>query len=104
MYENPIICDSVYEFNGKKVGYLAYTGFDLKSINPLIEIGKKFKAEGIEELVLDLRYNGGGYVITENVLASMFAPQEAVSSKGSCMVTIHGFHLSCHSLFFLLKG
>lgn len=81
MYENPIICDSVYEFNGKKVGYLAYTGFDLKSINPLIEIGKKFKAEGIEELVLDLRYNGGGYVITENVLASMFAPQEAVSSK-----------------------
>ena len=65
MYENPIICDSVYEFNGKKVGYLAYTGFDLKSINPLIEIGKKFKAEGIEELVLDLRYNGGGYVITE---------------------------------------
>lgn len=81
MYENPIICDSVYEFNGKKVGYLAYTSFDLKSINPLIEIGKKFKAEGIDELVLDLRYNGGGYVITENVLASMFAPQESIRKR-----------------------
>jgi len=21
-----------------------------------------------------------------------------------CMVTIHGFHLSCHSFLFLLKG
>lgn len=80
MYENPIICDSIYKFNGKKVGYLAYSSFDLKSINKLIEIGKKFKKEGIKELILDLRYNGGGYVITENVLASMFAPQEAVSS------------------------
>ena len=94
MYENPIICDSVYEFNGKKVGYLAYTSFDLKSINPLIEIGKKFKAEGIEELVLDLRYNGGGYVITENVLASMFAPQEAVSSKKVFEKEIYNSYLS----------
>lgn len=81
MYENPILCDTVYEFNGKKVGYLAYTNFDLTSIPKLIEIGKKFKSEGIKELVLDLRYNGGGYVITENVLASMFAPKANVDAK-----------------------
>lgn len=94
MYENPVICDSIYEFNGKKVGYLAYTSFDLKSIQPLIEIGKKFKAENIEELILDLRYNGGGYVITENVLASMFAPQEAVSNKDVFEKEIYNSHLS----------
>ena len=81
MYENPILCDTVYEFNGKKVGYLAYTSFDLISIPELIEVGKKFKSEGIKELVLDLRYNGGGYVITENVLASMFAPKANVDAK-----------------------
>lgn len=81
MYENPILCDSIYEFNGKKVGYLAYTSFDMNSIPQLVEIGKKFKAEGVSELVLDLRYNGGGYVITENVLASMFAPQAAVDAQ-----------------------
>ena len=80
MYENPILCDTVYEFNGKKVGYLAYTSFDLISIPELIEIGKKFKSEGIKELVLDLRYNGGGYVITESVLASMFAPKANVDA------------------------
>ena len=66
MYENPILCDSVYNFDGKKVGYLAYSSFDLESIPELINICKDFKSEGIKELVLDLRYNGGGYVITEN--------------------------------------
>ena len=81
MYESPILCDTVYEFNGKKVGYLAYTNFDLNSIPQLVEIGKKFKSEGIKELVLDLRYNGGGYVITENVLASMFAPKANVDAR-----------------------
>ena len=81
MYENPILCDSVYNLDGKKVGYLAYSSFDLKSIPELINICKEFKNEGIKELILDLRYNGGGYVITENVLASMFAPQTNVTNK-----------------------
>ncbi|MCR8893559.1 S41 family peptidase [Bacteroides sp. ET336] len=80
-YENPILCDSVYNLDGKKVGYLAYSSFDLKSIPKLINICKEFKNEGIKELILDLRYNGGGYVITENVLASMFAPQVNVTNK-----------------------
>lgn len=80
-YEDPVLCDSIYEFGGKKVGYLAYSSFDLHSIEKLVETARKFKAAGVEELVLDLRYNGGGYVITENVLASLFAPQEAVDQK-----------------------
>lgn len=80
MYEDPVLCDSVYEFNGKKVGYLAYSAFDLTSISKLIAVCKDFKAAGVRELVLDLRYNGGGYVLTENVLASMLAPQQAVAS------------------------
>ena len=80
IYEDPILVDSVYEINGKKVGYLAYTSFDLTSIHELIRIAKDFKTQGIEELILDLRYNGGGYVITENVMASMFAPQDVVTA------------------------
>lgn len=82
MYENPILCHKTFDFgNGNKIGYLAYSSFDLNSIPELIDICKEFKAEGIKKLVLDLRYNGGGYVITENVLASMFAPQDVVDAK-----------------------
>lgn len=80
MYENPVLHHCTFEFNGKKVGYLAYSSFDLKSIPELVEISKKFKSEGVQELILDLRYNGGGYVITENAMGSMYAPQAAVSS------------------------
>ncbi|WP_278365533.1 S41 family peptidase [Phocaeicola barnesiae] len=82
MYENPILCYKTIDLdNGNKIGYLAYSSFDLNSIPELIEISKDFKAKGVKKLVLDLRYNGGGYVITENVLASMFAPQDVVDSK-----------------------
>lgn len=82
MYENPILCYKTIDLdNGNKIGYLAYSSFDLNSIPELIEICKDFKAKGVKKLVLDLRYNGGGYVITENVLASMFAPQDVVDSK-----------------------
>ena len=35
---------------------------------------------GIDDLVLDLRYNGGGYLVTEEVLASMLAPVSAVEA------------------------
>lgn len=82
MYEDPILCYKTIDLgNGNKIGYLAYSSFDLTSIPELIEICKEFKAEGVKKLVLDLRYNGGGYVITENVLASMFAPQNVVDAK-----------------------
>lgn len=81
MYEDPVLCYKTFDVNGKKIGYLAYSSFDLKSIPELIDICQEFKNDGIKELVLDLRYNGGGYVITENVLASMFAPQVNVTNK-----------------------
>lgn len=81
IYEDPVLLDSVYVFNGKKVGYLAYAAFDLLSANKLIEVSKKFKSEGIKELILDLRYNGGGYVSTEELLGSLIAPKSVVTGN-----------------------
>lgn len=75
MYTSPVLHHQIYEVNGKKVGYLCYSSFDLESAGKLIDICKEFKAAGIEDLILDLRYNGGGYVVTEIVLASMLAPE-----------------------------
>lgn len=80
MYCNPILCHQIFDINGKKVGYLAFDGFDITSIPDLLDICKEFKEEKVTELILDLRYNGGGYVFTENILASIFAPADAVNS------------------------
>lgn len=80
MYENPVLSTEVFTVAEKKVGYLAYANFDLESCAKLIDVCKKFKAEGISELILDLRYNGGGYVATEELLASMLAPKSNVEA------------------------
>ena len=59
------------DIGGKKVGYLVYTGFRFSYHSELNEVFAFFKSEGIDELVLDLRFNGGGTVITSAYLSSM---------------------------------
>ena len=79
MYEDPIQTVTILQNqNGRKVGYLHYTSFTLDSCDGLPEVFRRFVEEGIDDLVLDLRYNGGGYVVTGEVLASMLAPLSAV--------------------------
>ena len=81
MYEDPIVKTEVFDCGGKKVGYLAYTSFTFESSLGLYDVCKEFKKQGVTELILDLRYNGGGYVFTEEVLASMLAPEAEVKAK-----------------------
>ena len=78
MYEDPVLVDKTFDVAGKKIGYLAYSAFDLNSSQTLPDVFRRFKSENIDELILDLRYNGGGYAFTENVLASMIAPMANV--------------------------
>lgn len=86
MYEDPVLMHKVFDCGGKKVGYLMYTSFTFDSCYDLVDVCKDFKQQGVKELILDLRYNGGGYVFTENVLASMLAP-EAEVKNGSVFQT-----------------
>ena len=80
MYEDPIVKTEVFDCGDKKVGYLAYTSFTFESCLGLYDVCKEFKKQGVTELILDLRYNGGGYVFTEEVLASMLAPEAEVKA------------------------
>ncbi|MVN91052.1 S41 family peptidase [Mucilaginibacter aquatilis] len=61
---------------GKKVGYFAFSRFTVMS-NAKAKIDEafnKFTADGITELVIDLRYNGGGAVETSQYLANYLVP------------------------------
>lgn len=71
MQENPIQLDTVLNVNNFKVGYLVYNGFNADFDIQLNDVFKKFKDAGLDKLVLDLRYNGGGSVQTAKYLASM---------------------------------
>lgn len=67
--------------NDKKIGYLFYSSF-IDEYNPkLFETFAKFKAEGVTDLIVDLRYNHGGSIGAATYLASLIAPKAAVQSK-----------------------
>jgi len=59
--------------NGTKVGYLVLKDFIVQAEAPLAAAFAEFRGAGATELILDLRYNGGGRVSTSNVLASLSA-------------------------------
>ena len=80
MIEDPVTIYTVLNNGEKKIGYMHYTSFTAESCYSLIEACKEFKAAGIKELILDLRYNGGGAVVTEEVLMSMLAPRANVEA------------------------
>jgi len=82
---NPVLKDTVYKndarFAGKKIGYLFYTDFISNFNNKLYEACTKFKAEGVTDLVIDLRYNHGGHGQAAAYLASLIAPRNVVESR-----------------------
>lgn len=63
-----IYIDSIYMENSIKIGYLCYLRFD--DIKDLVPVLKKFYDAKIDEMILDLRYNPGGYVSTCKYLSN----------------------------------
>jgi C-terminal processing protease CtpA/Prc len=69
--ENPVHKTEVIQVANMKIGYLMYNGFNNNFENQLNAAFAEFAAAGVDELVLDLRYNGGGSVQTAVNLGSM---------------------------------
>lgn len=69
--ENPIAYYKKFEINNKKIGYLVYNGFQSNYNDELNAAFAKMKQDGVTDLVLDLRYNGGGSVETAIALGQM---------------------------------
>ncbi len=85
---SPVAYSTVFEFenkvaekiglSGKKVGYMAYLGFENEYDKELIEAMEQLATEGITDLILDLRINGGGSVPTSTMLGSMLLSESYV--------------------------
>lgn len=81
MYEDPVVTTKILDVNGTKVGYLFYAGYYKESHGRLADVFADFEAEGVSELILDLRYNPGGNAQTPPYLASFIAPENVVKNR-----------------------
>jgi hypothetical protein len=85
--EHPVILDSVYSVNAKTIGYLSFNSFlgDTTEIyNQFARVFNKFNAANVNDVIVDLRYNGGGYVNVAQKLVDYLAPS---SASGGLMMT-----------------
>ena len=71
----------VLDSKGSKVGYLLFNDFFLPGEAQLKSAIEGFRAAAVSDLILDLRYNGGGYVYMASQLAYMIAPPETTAGK-----------------------
>ncbi len=80
---NSVLHRDVYPLEGKKVGYLAYQSFRATSgLTPtrsqeIEDTFNFFQNQGINELIIDLRYNGGGSVAVTEQILNYLAPAGA---------------------------
>ena len=72
---NPIQVNKVIQMGGKKIAYLMYTQFSQGFDKELNSVFSEFKSEGVDELILDLRYNRGGLTKTALYLSGMITGQ-----------------------------
>jgi len=118
--EDPVLLDSVYAVNGKKIGYLVFNSFlgDTAQIyNNFNRVFNRFTNEGVQDVVVDLRYNGGGYVTVARRLANFLAPASAngqmmmmqkFNNKYSTYNSSENFNkrgaLNLNRIFFIVSG
>ncbi len=73
--ENPVAIVKTIEEDTHKIGYLMYNQFSSAFDAQLNDAFATFQSEGITDLIVDLRYNGGGRVSTATYLGGMITGQ-----------------------------
>lgn len=75
--KKPVPFSTILMNNNKKVGYLLFNEHIATASSQLMTAVKQFQTANIDDLVLDLRYNSGGFVYVADELASMLAGKAA---------------------------
>ena len=77
----PVKEAKVLDAGGTNVGYLLFNDFIVPGEGQLKAAIQNFKDADVRDLVLDIRYNGGGYLYMASQLAYMIAPPARTAGK-----------------------
>jgi carboxyl-terminal processing protease len=66
---SPVLHHEIIDQAGKKIGYLVFETFIRSAYPELEDVFTEFSTAGIDELIVDLRYNRGGYLTVADTLA-----------------------------------
>ena len=91
---DPVLYTNIYNIGGKKIAYLFYTDFIRNYNQSLYDAFSTFRQAGVTDLVLDLRYNHGGSVISAIYLSSLIAPETKVRNKSPLIVMNYNSYLN----------
>ncbi len=90
---DPVNVSKTIDVAGNKIGYLHFTTFGTTSAEQaLFDAMTTFQADGITDLVLDLRYNGGGFLAIAGELGYMIAGSAQTSGKTFDKLTFNDKH------------
>lgn len=80
---DPVLIKKVIEHEGHRIGYLFYAQYIANYNSSLDDAFRHFRDEQVTDLVIDLRYNPGGYTSAAQHLCSSFAPLNEVNTSGT---------------------
>ncbi|MEP6948939.1 MAG: S41 family peptidase [Ginsengibacter sp.] len=78
--QQTVYLDTVYNRGSKTIGYMVLNSFlgDTSEIyGDFDRVMNNFASQNVSDIVIDLRYNGGGYVSVQEKLADYLAPSSA---------------------------
>jgi len=114
--QNGVFYKNIFNVSGHQTGYLVYDSFLGYTDDELNEAFSYFKNNSITELIVDLRYNQGGYISLAEQFANMAAPLIAIghpmfsrihndivgpSYDSTTNFALHDLNLNLDRIFFL---
>ncbi len=116
IHQNSVFYKNIFNVSGHMTGYLVYDSFLGYSEDELNEAFTYFKDNNITELIIDLRYNQGGYISLAEQMANMVIPLTAIGNimytrvhndivgptyDSTTFFTLHNLNLNLDRVFFL---
>jgi C-terminal processing protease CtpA/Prc len=116
----PVYLDTIYHYSNKTIGYMVFNSFlgDTAEIsNEFQRVISTFTSANVSDVVIDLRYNGGGYVSVQEHLADLLVSasannnlmfKEEFNDKNTQLNSVINFHkagaLNLDHIYFIVSN